>query len=126
MGNVLLLRKDSHKLRMRKMAEKILENGLSEHAAKVRYQIKSITTVQKWVRTLEDEKFLMAGEPSSKPKPAGVVQKLLQHSEDLTARVKQLEAALQEADIKALYYEQMIRTAEKELGIDIQKKSAIR
>jgi hypothetical protein len=80
---------------------------------------------------LEDEKFLMAGEPSSKPKPPGVVQKLQQHSEDLTTRVKQLEAALQEAalqeaDIKALYYEQMIRTAEKELGIDIQKKSATR
>jgi hypothetical protein len=37
-----------------------------------------------------------------------------------------LEAALQEADIKALYYEQMVSTAEKELGIDIQKKSATR
>jgi hypothetical protein len=47
MGNVLLLRKDSHELRMRKMAEEILENGLSEHAAKVCYQIKSIATVQK-------------------------------------------------------------------------------
>ncbi len=79
---------------MRKMAEEILENGLSEYAAKVRYQIKSITTLQKWVRTLEDEKFLMAGDPSTKPKPLSVVHKLQQHSEDLTTRVKQLEAAL--------------------------------
>ena len=30
MRNVTLLRKDSHELRMRKMAEEILENGLSE------------------------------------------------------------------------------------------------
>jgi hypothetical protein len=42
MRNVTLLRKDSHELRMRKMAEEILENGLSEHAARVRYQIKSV------------------------------------------------------------------------------------
>jgi phosphomevalonate kinase len=85
-----------------------------------------VATVRKWVRTLEDEKFLMAGDPSSKSKPPGVVQKLQQHTDDLATRVKQLEAALQEADIKALYYEQMVRTAEKELGIDIQKKSATR
>jgi len=126
MRNVTLMRKDSHELRMRKMAEEIVENGLSEHAAKVRYQIKSLTTVRKWVRTLEDEKFLMAADSSSKPKPPGVVQKLQQHTDDLATRVKQLEAALQQADIKALYYEQMVRTAEKELGIDIQKKSATR
>jgi transposase len=126
MRNVTLLRKDSHELRMRKMAEEILENGLSEHAARVRYQIKSIATVQKWVRILEDEKFLMAASHSSKPKPPGVIQKLQQHTEDLATRISQLEAALQEADIKALYYEQMVRAAEKELGIDIQKKSVTR
>lgn len=126
MRNVTLLRKDSHELRMRKMAEESLENDLSEHAARVRYQIKSIDTVRKWVRTLEYEKFLMAGDPSFKPKPPGVIQKLQQHTDDLATRVKQLEAALQEADIKALYYEQMVCTAEKELGIDIQKKSATR
>jgi transposase len=126
MESVFLLRKDSHELRMRKMAEEILENGLSEHAARVRYQIKSIGTVRKWVRTLEDEKLLMAGNSSSKPKPPGVVQKLQQHTEDLTARLGQLEAALKEADIKGLYYEQIVRTAEKELGIDIEKKSATR
>jgi hypothetical protein len=34
-----------------------------------------------------------------------------------------MEAALQEADIKALYYEQLLRTAGKELGIDIQKNT---
>ena len=109
-----------------KMAEEILENGLSEHAARVRYQIKSIATVRKWVGILEDEKFLVAADHSSKPKPPGVFQKLQQHTEDLATRISQLEAALQEADIKALYYEQMVRTAEKELGIDIQKKSTTR
>ena len=108
------------------MAEEILENGLSEHAARVRYQIKSIATVRKWVGILEDEKFLVAADHSSKPKPPGVFQKLQQHTEDLATRISQLEAALQEADIKALYYEQMVRTAEKELGIDIQKKSTTR
>ena len=68
----------------------------------------------------------MAASHSSKAKPPGVVQKLQHYSEDLVTRISQLEAALQEADIKALYYEQMVRTAEKELGIDIQKKSAPR
>ena len=120
MRNVTLLSKDSHELRMRKMAEEILENGLSEHAARVGYQIKSIATGRKWVRTLEDEKFLMAGNSSHKSNPPGVVQKLQQHTDDLAMRVQRLEAALQEADIKALY-QQMVRTDEKELGIDIQK-----
>jgi hypothetical protein len=57
MHNVTLLRKDGHELRMRKMAEEILQNGLFEHAGRVRYQIKSIATVRKWVRILKDEKI---------------------------------------------------------------------
>ena len=57
MRNVTLLGMDSHELRMRKMAEEILENGLSEYAARVRYQIKSSATVRKWVRILEKWKI---------------------------------------------------------------------
>jgi hypothetical protein len=76
MRNVTLLRKDSHELRMRKMAEEILENGLSEHAARICDQVKSITTVRKWVRILKQEKFFMAGNPPSKPKTPGIVQRL--------------------------------------------------
>jgi putative transposase len=57
------------------------------------------------------KKFLMAASRSSKPKPPGVVQKLQQHTEGLATRISQLVASLQEADIKALYYEKMVRTA---------------
>lgn len=80
---------------------------------------------ENWVRTREDEKLLMAGNPSSKSKQPGVVKKLQRHTADLATRVKQPEAALQEGDIKALYYEQMIRTVEKNLVL-ISKNSATR
>lgn len=126
MSRIFLLRNEGHELRMRKMAEQILEQGLSEHAAQVRYQVKCLSTVRKWVCKLEDEKFLMAGEPSSKPKPTGVAQKLEKRAEELAKRVEELEKELGDSDLRALYFEHLLRTAEKELGIDIEKKSATR
>lgn len=56
----------------------------------------------------------MASSPSSKPKPTGVVQKLEKRAEELAKRVEELEKELDASDFRALYFEHLLRTAEKQ------------
>jgi hypothetical protein len=48
---------------------------------------------------------------------------VVQHADALTGQVKQLQKQLEQAELQVLYYKNIIRVAEQELGVSIEKKS---
>jgi hypothetical protein len=52
MERIFLKRNEPRELFIRKMAEEILDKGLTLHNAQIRYSVKTTLTVQKWVRKL--------------------------------------------------------------------------
>ena len=53
-------------------------------------------------------------ENAAKKPPTTLVEQVVQHADMLTGQVKQLQV---------LYYQNVIRVAEQELGLSIEKKS---
>lgn len=49
---------------------------------------------------------------------------MAQTADTLAGRVKQLEKELEQAELQVLYYKTVIRVAEQELGVSLEKKSA--
>jgi hypothetical protein len=58
------------------------------------------------------------------PPAPTLVERVAQSADTLAGRVKQLEKELEQAELQALYYKTVIRVAEQELGVSIEKKSA--
>jgi hypothetical protein len=54
--------------------------------------------------------------------PTTVVGRISQKADDLAGQVKQLKQEIGDMEMKALYYESIVRIAEKEIGIEIEKK----
>src|SRR4051794_18446442 len=117
MERIFLKRNEARELSMRKMAAEILDKGLSPHSAQIRYSVKTALTVQKWVRKLEDERFAMKEEHQTKnARTPAVIEKLEKIIQADTAKIQQLEKQLHEANLKALYFEHLLRTSEQKLG----------
>jgi transposase-like protein len=127
MERIFLKRNEARELSMRKMAEEILDKGLSPYSAQIRYSVKTALTVQKWVRKLQDERFALKEQHQTKNArtPAAIenLEKIIQAD---TAKIQQLEQQLHEANLKALYFEHLLRTSEQKLGIQLEKNSVTR
>lgn len=117
---------------MRQMVAEIHLGKLNIAQAAAKFEL-TRRTVRHWIDLVEAEAETPDLPPatSSAPPRASrrVTRPVPQESEEvnlLTARIQALEAALEKANFKALYYTTLMRVAEEELGIDIEKKSVTR
>ena len=122
MEHLFLYRMQEHELTMRQMVEEIHHGTLNILQAAAKYQVNR-NTVKRWLAKIEDEKQQqITTSPDTAPKT--VVEQIATRADKLEGKVKELEKALKEAQLKALYYSTLVKVAEQELGIQIEKKSA--
>lgn len=125
MEHLFLYRMQEHELTMRQMVEEIKAGTLNILQAAAKYQVNR-STVKRWLTKIENEAQQRASlGPQEAPKT--VVEQNATRADKLEGKVKELEKALKEAQMKALYYSTLLtllKVAEQELGIDIEKKSA--
>lgn len=110
---------------MRQMVEEINFGRHPIESAMSQYQVLTRSTVTNWlerVRQEEQARTQAMGNTSKKP-PTTLVEQVVQHADALTGQVKQLQKQLEQAELQVLYYKNVIRVAEQELGLSIEKKS---
>lgn len=104
----------------RAVCDEHLRKGTPKNQLKAKYGIKGKTAILNWLRkfgyieTVKKEQPLIIG-MAKKAKP--------QDQEALQAKVKQLEKALEQAQLEKEAWKLMVEVAERELKIDIRKKS---
>lgn len=110
---------------MRQMVSEIHSGLLTIDQAMAKYKIRTRRTVTGWLCRMrtEDQKREEAMKRKDKPEPStNIVEQIAHKADELAGRVKHLEKELEQAELKVLYYTQVIRVAEQELGIAIEKK----
>jgi transposase len=129
MKSLMELRMEKHELTMRQMVTEIHQGKLNIDQAAAKFEVNR-KTVQRWLDRVEEE--AEAGrptQPATFPPGAGKKRKqrmMVEYSEEVKAlksKVRSLESELEAATFQALYYSTLIRVAEDELGLDIEKKS---
>lgn len=121
MEHLFLFRMQEHELTMRQMVEEINQGSLNILQAAAKFQVNR-KTVKRWLAQVEDEKQQKATASLDDP-PKTIVEQIATRADKLEGKVKELEKALKEAQMKALYYSTLVKVAEGELGIEIEKKS---
>ena len=119
-----------HELTMRQMVEQIHLGKLNLDQAAVQFNVNR-KTVRHWVDKVEKEAEKNRETGSELPNLPPIRNKttarrsLLQTEDqhELRAKVHALEQELEVAKFKALYYSTLVKVAEQELGVDIEKKS---
>lgn len=111
----------SHYSRVFKLqvVEEVLKGEITKEQARRKYGLRSKSGVLNWMR-----KF---GVSNAKQIPVCFEHMKQEEASDRSAlekRVKQLERALEDAQLKAEGYSRMIDIAERELKISIRKKSS--
>ncbi len=125
MEHLFLLRSQAHELKMRQMVEEINLGRRTIESAMAKYQVLTRQTVTKWVERVHQEELVRTPAMKQAPTPAPtLVERVAQTADTLAGRVKQLEKELEQAELQVLYYKSVIRVAEQELGLSIEKKSA--
>ncbi len=125
MEHLFLLRSQAHELKMRQMVEEINLGRHTIESAMAKYQVLTRQTVTKWLERVRQED--LARTPAMKqaaPPAPTLVERIADTADTLAGRVKQLEKELEQAELQVLYYQTVIRVAEQELGVSIEKKSA--
>lgn len=120
-----------HELTMRQMVEQIHLGKLNLDQASVQFEVNR-KTVRHWVNKVEKEaetnpetgSQLPNQPPTQKKKAAPRSPLQSEDQNELRAKVHALEQELEVAKFKALYYSTIVKVAEQELGVDIEKKSA--
>ena len=119
------LRMQYHERTMRQMVAEIHQGKLNIGQAAAKFEVNR-KTVSHWLDKVEQEgegntRHLLSQESPkvssqrrSKPQKPDVVE--------LEARISSLQRELEAAQFKALYYSTLVRVAEQELGMDIEKK----
>ncbi len=100
--------------------QEVLSGNITKEGARRKYNLKGKCVVLKWIRKFEKEAQRAIPEPF-------LLSEMKQEElspEELQKRIKELEKALEDANFKADAYSTMIDIAEKELKINIRKKSA--
>ena len=125
MEHLFLLRKQAHELNMRQMVEEITFGRHTVESAMSKYEVLTRSTVTKWVERVRQEELARteAMENPAKKPPTTLVEQVVQPADALTGQVKQLQKQLEQAELQVLYYQTVIRVAEQELGLSIEKKS---
>ncbi len=127
------LRMQNQELTMRQMVEEIHRGLFNIEQASIKFEVNR-KTVKHWLDKVEQE-ALAQKEASESPaqRPARKKKTLPVSPEQATARVLELqtkvhalERELEAANFKALYYSTLVKVAEQELGIAIEKKSVTR
>lgn len=125
MEHLFLLRRQAHELKMRQMVEEINFGRHTIESAMSKYQVRTRSTVTNWLKRVQQEERQRteAMENADKKPPTTLVEQVVQHADGLTGQVKQLQKQLEQAELQVLYYKNVIRVAEQELGLSIEKKS---
>ena len=110
---------------MRQMVEEISFGRHTIESAMSHYQVRTRATVTKWLERVrqEEQARTQTMENTQKKPPTTLVEQVAQHADVLTGQVKQLRKQLEQAELQVLYYKNVIRVAEQELGLSIEKKS---
>jgi len=120
-----------HELTMRQMVEQIHLGKLNLDQAAVQFNVNR-KTVRHWVDKVEKEAETNSQTASEETNPQPTRKKAAvpyspsqsdDQSSELRAKVHALEQELEVAKFKALYYSTIVKVAERELGVDIEKKS---
>ncbi len=125
MENLFLFRSQVHELKMRQMVEEINLGRHTIESAMAKYQVLTRKTVTQWLERVRQEALARTqAMKEAAPKPAlTLVERVTQTADMLAGRVKQLEKELEQAELQVLYYKTVIRVAEQELGVSLEKKS---
>jgi len=99
----------SYEFKMR-VLETVLSGDESMESASRRFGIKGHTTIAKWMRKLEASNVDL------------ILKKNKPSSSDYESRIKELEEALAYEKLRSNAYKEMIKIAEKDLKISIEKK----
>ena len=110
---------------MRQMVEEINFGRHTIESAMSQYQALTRSTVTNWLERVwqEEQAHIQAMANTSKKPSTTLVEQVVQHADALTGQVKQLQKQLEQAELQVLYYKNIIRAAEQELGLSIEKKS---
>lgn len=114
---------------MRQMVAEIHQGKLNIAQAAAKFEV-TRKAVQHWVNIVEEEAEANGLSPAQPPSPRVVKKQTAPNPDDseqvrsLKAKIHALEKEVETANFKALYYTTLVRVAEEELGIDIEKKSA--
>ena len=121
-----------HELTMCQMVQQIHLGKLNLDQAAVEFNV-TRKTVRNWVNRVEQEaersSQTVAKQPHlppirKQPATSCFSSQGNEQARELQARVQALEQELQVAQVRALYYETVVKVAEQELGVAIEKKSA--
>lgn len=132
MEELFQLRMQEHELSMRQMVEEIHRGQLNIEQASVKFEVNR-KTVKHWLDKVEGEAATSSEQTQVGPnklskkkkrKSPRSLDQSIAKVEELQARVFSLQQELEAAKFKAIYYSTLVRVAEQELGIDIEKKSA--
>ena len=90
-----------------------------------KYKVLTRQTVTKWLERVRQEEKQRTDpmKQATKEPPPTIVEQIALKADELAGRVKQLEKELEQSELQILYYKTVIRVAEQELGIAIEKKS---
>ncbi len=109
---------------MRQMVAEIHQGKLNIAQAAAKFET-TRKTVQHWMEIVEEEAEANGLPPAPPPARKRSPLPVPEDSEEvkgLKAKVYTLQKELETANFKALYYSTLMRVAEEELGIDIEKK----
>ena len=129
MDQLIELRMQNHERTMRQMVAEIHQGKVNIAQAAAKFEVNR-KTVSHWLDKVEQEgedntRHFLLEEPTKKASRRSSKQQMPDVAE-LQARIHSLEMELEAAQFKALYYSTLVRAAEQELGVDIEKKSATR
>ena len=123
------LRMQNHELTMRQMVEEIHRGLLNIGQAAAKFEVNR-KTVKHWLDKVEQEAALTERKASKDPaqrssrkkkapppSPDQVTERII----ELQTKVQALEQELKASNFKALYFSTLVRVAEQELDIDIEK-----
>lgn len=104
---------------MRKVCEEYARSDLSANYFSVKYGLKSGYTIKYWLRKfgMERPEGQLPKHPDMPKEPTS--EEVLQ----LKRRIKELERSLEDAQLTTDLYKAMIKIAERELGVSIEKKA---
>lgn len=112
----------------RKVIEEYLSTGCSKISLLRKYKIGGGSPIQHWMRVLGYTDYLQQQE-SSTFMFSNLLQlssKKDQNPEDLQEQIRELKRQLQDEKLRSEYYSRIIKKAETELKIPIEKKSGTR
>ena len=104
----------------RKVIKEVLSGKISKEEARRTYKIKSKSAILEWMRIFADIPGRSAGK---NPIPALKEMAMSQeNTEELKAKIKQLEEQLKVSKLKGRAYQIMVEIAKEDYGLDLEKK----